>query len=414
MGAQQFGTDALLIDMTPRNRVLRLDPHDGTVEVEAGIQWPALIRHLQKLQQGCPQPWGIAQKQTGADQLSIGGAIAANAHGRGLRMAPLIADVESLVLVDASGSLRTCNRREHAALFRLVIGGYGLFGIVSSVTLRLVPRQKLERVVAIAYLDDLLPAFERRIADGFLYGDFQFAIDATSDDFLRKGVLSCYRPVASATAIPSGQKELSGRQWRRLLYLAHVDKGQAFQQYAAYYLSTSGQIYWSDTHQLTTYLHDYHRLLDRRLGVHARGTEIITEIYVPRQALTGFMQEVRADFRTRSVDVIYGTIRLIERDEESFLAWAKQPYACIIFNLHTVHTLSGLAGSAAAFRCLIDMAIRRGGSYYLTYHKYATRAQVEACYPQFPAFLRRKETYDPQGRFQSDWYRHYKAMFAEG
>lgn len=33
-----------------------------------------------------------------------------------------------------------------------------------------------------------------------------------------------------------------------------------------------------------------------------------------------------------------GTIRLIERDDETFLAWARQPYACVIFNLHVVHT----------------------------------------------------------------------------
>jgi hypothetical protein len=59
------------------------------------------------------------------------------------------------------------------------------------------------------------------------------------------------------------------------------------------------------------------------------------------------------------------------------------------------------------------MAIRRGGSYFLTYHKYATRQQVEACYPQFPEVLRRKRQYDPAERFQSDWYRHYREMFAD-
>jgi FAD/FMN-containing dehydrogenase len=113
------------------------------------------------------------------------------------------------------------------------------------------------------------------------------------------------------------------------------------------------------------------------------------------------------------VNLIYGTIRLIERDDESFLAWAKKPYACIIFNLHTVHTAEGLLESAKAFRRLIEVAIHRGGSYYLTYHKYATREQVLGCYPQFPEFLSFKKKYDPEERFQSDWYRHYKSMFTE-
>jgi hypothetical protein len=62
---------------------------------------------------------------------------------------------------------------------------------------------------------------------------------------------------------------------------------------------------------------------------------------------------------------------------------------------------------------LIDMAARRTGTYYLTYHRYATRDQIQRCYPEFPQFLRLKKKYDPEERFQSDWYRHYKTMFAD-
>jgi hypothetical protein len=33
--------------------------------------------------------------------------------------------------------------------------------------------------------------------------------------------------------------------------------------------------------------------------------------------------------------------------------------------------------------------------------------------PAVPEFLRLKRRYDPEERFQSDWYRHYRAMFAD-
>jgi len=103
---------------------------------------------------------------------------------------------------------------------------------------------------------------------------------------------------------------------------------------------------------------------------------MITEIYVPRSGLADFMAEAGADFKKNDVNVIYGTIRLIEQDGESFLQWARQPYACVIFNLHVVHTRLGLQNAADAFRRLIDMAIRRDGGYYLTYHRWATRKQA--------------------------------------
>ncbi|MFQ5847406.1 MAG: FAD-binding oxidoreductase [Candidatus Methylomirabilales bacterium] len=411
MGGQQFGTGTILIDTSTLNRVLDFDPHRGIVEVEAGIEWPELMEYLVLAQRGRWPQWGIAQKQTGADTFSIGGSLAANVHGRGLLFKPIIQDVESFVLVNAEGNLRTCSRRENPELFRLVIGGYGLFGIIATVKLRLTPRTKLERVVEITELKDLIPAFERRAAERCTYGDFQYSTETDSDDFLWNGVFSCYRPVDEATPIRDGQKELSVRDWTELIDHAHTAKGEAFRRYADHYLATSGQIYWSDTHQLSTYLDDYHRSLDRRLGTTHPATEIITEIYVPRQTLVEFMDEARDDFRKNNVNIIYGTIRLIERDDETFLAWAKQPYACIIFNVHTVHTRERVEHSAAACRRLTDMAMHRGGSYYLTYHKFATRKQVLACYPQFPEFLRLKQRYDPEERFQSDWYRHYRRMF---
>jgi FAD/FMN-containing dehydrogenase len=412
MGGQQFGTDTVLIDIRKLNRLLHLDRESGIIEAGAGIEWPDLIDGYLSLQGNDRQPWGIAQKQTGADRLTMAGTMAANAHGRGLRMKPFVSDVESFVLVDATGTPRTCSRTENPELFRLVHGGYGLFGIVSSVQIRLVPRKKIERVVELRTVDGLMAAFEKRIADGFLYGDFQFAIQRDSDDFLHKGVFSCYSPVAADTPM-SAQKELSDQNWRQLLFLAHTDPKKAFEKYSEYYLSTNGQLYWSDTHQLSIYPDDYHREIDEKLHAPYPASEIITEIDVPRARLEDFFDEVRQDFRKNNVELIYGTVRLIEKDDQSFLPWAKQPYACTIFNLHTVHSPEGIQKSADALRRLIDMAASRGGSYYLTYHRYASRKQVETCYPQFAEFLRLKKKYDPEERFQSDWYRYYRGIFAD-
>jgi len=60
---------------------------------------------------------------------------------------------------------------------------------------------------------------------------------------------------------------------------------------------------------------------------------------------------------------------------------------------------------------LIDLATARGGSFFLTYHRFADRQQVSACYPQFAQFLALKREHDPQEQFQSDWYRHYRRLF---
>ncbi len=414
MGGQAFGTDALLLDTRPMRRVLEFDSSGGRIRVEAGILWPELIARSHELQGGARSMWGIAQKQTGADRLSLGGALSANIHGRGLTMHPVVGDVESLCLVDARGEAHECDRTENAELFRLAIGGYGLFGPIHALTLRLAPRTKIRRVVEVFASDELIPAFQARIEEGCLYGDFQFAIDPMSADFLRLGVFACYHPVDPTTPIRPEQRRIEAADWMELLYLAHSDKARAFRRYADYYRSTSGQIYWSDAHQLGIYLDDYHETLDRRLGRGERASEIITEVYVPPEDLLSFLDDVREDLRRRPVDLIYGTIRMVRRDEETFLAWARRDYACIVFNLHTVHSPEGIERSRAAIRRLIDIAIAHGGSFYLTYHRFATRRQVETCYPRFRDFLAAKLRHDPDERFQSDWYRHYRGVFGRG
>ena len=98
MGAQQFAEGSMMLDMSRLTRVRSLDRAKGVVDVEAGIMWPALVDYLLKAQDGAgARQWGIAQKQTGADRLTIGGALAANVHGRGLKMKPFVGDVEWFV-----------------------------------------------------------------------------------------------------------------------------------------------------------------------------------------------------------------------------------------------------------------------------------------------------------------------------
>jgi FAD/FMN-containing dehydrogenase len=410
MGGQQFGEATTLLDLTGLKDLGAVDLERGIVEAGAGLVWPELIAALHAAQQDMSPLWTIRQKQTGADELTLGGALAANIHGRGLRMTPIIGDVEAFTLVDASGEIHRCNRVENSTLFRHAIGGYGCFGVITSVLLRLTPRRIVERRVEITTLDHLNEAFAERIEAGAIYGDFQFSIDECSPDFLRRGVLATYHPLDDDSQTESS-RDLTSADWEELIHLAHTDRAKVFEVYSGHYLASHGSRYGSDTHQLGVYLEDYHCGLDARLAA-PRATEMITELYVPRHRLAWFMAKAAAYLRPTGIPVIYGTVRLIERDTESALPWAREDFACIIFNLHTEHHAEGIASSAAAFRRLIDLALHFGGSYFLTYHRWATRDQVEQAYPGFREFLRAKERHDPHGRFQSQWWRHHRDLFA--
>ena len=417
MGGQQFPEGGVLLDTRDLNRVLDFDRDAGTMTVEAGIQWPQLITWMAEQQAPArvdagTRTWGIVQKQTGADRLSLGGALACNAHGRGLALKPIVDQVRWFDLLDASGTVRRCSRTENVELFRHAIGGYGLFGVVARLQLQLRPRVKVRRVVELAETSSIVERFEERIREGYLYGDYQFTTDAGRDSFLRRGVFSTYQPVDPGTPLTTNPTRFNPEDWARLTMFAHRYKRRAFEVYSRRYLATSGQIYWADSQLSAAYVDNYHADIDRALEARVAATEMITEIYVTRTELPVFMESARDALRKRAANVVYGTVRMIEKDDESVLAWAQARYACVIFNIHIEHEPTRIDAAAEAFRDLIDLGLAHGGRYYLTYHRWARRDQVERAYPQMRAFLARKRMYDPEGRFESTWHRHHVALLA--
>jgi len=378
------------------NAVLAFDQARGRITVESGTDWRRLIAVTRAL----PGSWSIIQKQTGADSMTLGGSLAVNAHGRGLDLPPLSAQVESFALIGPDGSRRHCSRTENADLFALVIGGYGMFGIVESLTLRLQKRFHVRRRVEVRTSDGLMEALMARRDAGCRFGDFQFALDPDGDDFLHRGVFACYEPTSEG--LSDAPRELGEDGFRRLLMLAHLDKRKAFEHYAAHYLATDGQIYESDTHQLMPYPVGYHDAIDARVG--GCGSEMITELSVPRERFAEFLPLLRAELRASGANPIYSTVRIVEPDEDSFLTWAREPLACVILNLHVDHSSAGLAAARRQFRGLIDCALARGGTFYLPYHRWATGEQLRAGHPSIDEFVAEKHARDPSSRFVSDWF----------
>ena len=200
-------------------------------------------------------PWGIIQKQTGADRLTLGGALSSNAHGRGSPR-PDRGGGRGVDLVDADGELRPCSREENAELFRLAIGGYGLFGDrLGSPAAR--PAAQGRRVVTSRDIDEVVATLEARADDGRATATFS-SPSTPPAPISSGGHLSCYSRSPTRRRSRTSTGALPRRLGGAVLPVARHPR-RAFEAYTRHYLATSGQIYWSDLHQLAAYLDDYHR-----------------------------------------------------------------------------------------------------------------------------------------------------------
>ena len=135
--AQNAG--GLVIDMTGLARIHSLDASTGLATVDAGVSLDALMR--------AALPLGLwVPVLPGTRQVTVGGAIAADIHGKNHHSAGTFGNhVRSLDLVVADGSIITLTPSD--GLFWATVGGMGLTGIIISATIALTPVESAYFVV---------------------------------------------------------------------------------------------------------------------------------------------------------------------------------------------------------------------------------------------------------------------------
>jgi len=127
MGGQTFRAGGIVLNMLDL-KGMKLDEQKNILHVQAGACWSDALQYLHERQRSLK----VMQSN---NSFSVGGSLGANCHGWQVASPPIASTVISFRLLLADGSLVKCSREEHSELFSLVLGGYGLFGIVIDVEL---------------------------------------------------------------------------------------------------------------------------------------------------------------------------------------------------------------------------------------------------------------------------------------
>jgi decaprenylphospho-beta-D-ribofuranose 2-oxidase len=130
-GDANIGAESLILDCSRMNRILDWNPSTGIIEVEAGVTVEGLWRHC--LDDGYWPP-----VVSGTMFPTVGGALGMNIHGKNNSHAgPLGDHVLELRVMDGKGEVRKLG--PDSEMFRAVIGGAGLFGVILTAKLQMRP-----------------------------------------------------------------------------------------------------------------------------------------------------------------------------------------------------------------------------------------------------------------------------------
>ncbi|HEV8512812.1 MAG TPA: FAD-binding protein [Cyclobacteriaceae bacterium] len=128
-----------LVSTAGLNRILSLDRSANTVTVEAGIKYGELCQYLHEN--------GYALHNLASlPHISIAGACSTATHGSGVMNGNLATQVSAIEFVKADGDIVTLSRND-GELFNGAVVGLGALGIVTKITLDLLPTFNMHQVV---------------------------------------------------------------------------------------------------------------------------------------------------------------------------------------------------------------------------------------------------------------------------
>ena len=123
--------EATVVSSLSMNRFLEFDDETGVLVCEPGV----LLRDIQET--FVKQGW-MLHVTPGTSLVTVGGAIANDVHGKDHHLAGTFGDhVLSFTLLRSDGRQLDCSANSNTEYFRATIGGLGLTGFITKVTLQL-------------------------------------------------------------------------------------------------------------------------------------------------------------------------------------------------------------------------------------------------------------------------------------
>ena len=159
-GDASLNAENLTLDLTRMRRILEWNPETGIIRVETGVT-------LQQIWQYTIEDGWWPHVVSGTMFPTLGGAAAMNIHGKNNWKAGPIGDhILGFDLMLPSGMRKYCSRTDNAELFYAAIGGFGMLGVITELTLQLKKvHSGLLKVEAIGVkdLESLFQVFEARL-----------------------------------------------------------------------------------------------------------------------------------------------------------------------------------------------------------------------------------------------------------
>lgn len=412
MGKHIVAKDGIVLDTTRYDKVIAFDKINKTITVQPGITWAKIIHYV--------DAYGLSPMvlQSYAT-FSVGGTVSVNGHG--ITSDHVSADsVISLKLALSDGQIVECSRTKNPQLFSCVIGGYGLFGVITEITLQLVDNEQLDMTTNLLNPSSFVKEYKPLVDDPTI-GIKLGRINVSNFDDI---TLFAFKKMIRENEISSGvpAKPHVASKPMQLMYnlMAGTYIGQRMRARCEKMLGrpldwsltcdTNGSLYESADPLATLWSPILHR--DKKV------THVLQEYFIPAdgKAFEDWVKSTGNYFRTQkfnNVALLNATIRFVKKDDTTLLHYAKEDMFAVVLYYRLDKLYEGDTELQEIHKHLTSLTLAHNGTFYLPYRHHYSHDDLLKAYPQWSAFVDLKRLYDPINLFSNEWWKAYSTTSSD-
>jgi len=396
MGGQSLYSDSIAIDMLPFDRIISLDEANKILTVQSGATWSDIQQYL--------NPYGLAVlAMQGPNVFTVGGSMSVNAHGWDMRHGPVAASVEWFRILLADGSIRRCSREENSELFHLALGGYGLFGVILDVGLRVTDNAGYVATVSPEDYSELPAYFDGQVRSSQAVELGEADLSISPGSLLREAeALSYMKQGGNTRRMDALQPE---QHVFRDRYFFDLSRQYGWGKELRWMLQKS--LEYPPTGSVRTRNNIFRSPLERIQYYSPTDTDVLQEYFIPPENFVAFVDHLRDIVQKRRVNLLSATVRYIEPNDDAFLNYSGRSALAVVLYINVKTSASSRTDTSEMTREIIDLALEDNGTFYLPYVLDFTKSELLRGYPMASDFFASKKRYDSSEMFSSELYSKY-------
>lgn len=393
MGGHTIYPNGIVLNMLPYKQ-MEIDATNNILTIGSGALWEDALKYLDKYGKS------IAIMQA-FSSFSVGGSISVNGHGWQKDLPPISSSVISFTLLTQDGKIINCSRQENKELFNLVIGGYGLFGIILDVKLKVVENIALQYKYVRLSPDNYISNYRKYISDNpnvnLVFGRLRIS----DKHFLEEATLNFFKKVEEKIPVLQNEKSTESQ---RLVFRGSVNS--EYGKRLRWYLETGmNKVSKNEIYSKNELLNDHVSLIENK---DTSSTDLLHEYFIPERNFTQFINDIKPILKNSKIDLLNITIRGVQQDKDSYLNYARENVFGFVLLFNQKKTNKQEREMKILTNQLVDIALKNEGTFYLPYRLHIDKDKMRKSYPTADKFFELKLKYDPDEIFNNKFYEHYK------